>query len=291
MNRYVSAFRQRAVKSLGQHFLVDPSATADIVRRSGAGPDTAVLEIGPGPGVLTGPLLETGARVVVLEKDARAVAFLRGPFSALVGPDAAERLTVIEGDALRHDPAALMREAGVEQARLCAVGNLPYNVATGILKRFLETPPEGFARWTFMFQREVAQRLVAEPGSKAYGSLTLAVAARVEARMVRVLPPGAFAPPPKVDSAVVTFDPYAPARFPDATLAALERVARAAFAKRRKTIRNALKHAIGGTDMTVEQLDAALAQAQIDPRERAERVELDRFVALAQAWGGRGEAA
>ncbi|MEL6182881.1 MAG: 16S rRNA (adenine(1518)-N(6)/adenine(1519)-N(6))-dimethyltransferase RsmA [Myxococcota bacterium] len=278
MSRFIHAFRQRASRALGQHFLNDPQTLSTIARDSLAAPGRLVLEIGPGPGVLTHALLQTGARVVAIEKDRRAVAFLETTFRSMIDQDASDRLTIIEGDALQQPPQQLLAPYG--EPPYLAAGNLPYNVATAILTLFLDHAHH-FERWTFMFQKEVALRLVAKPNSKAYGSLTLAVMARTRPALLRSLPPGAFVPPPKVDSAVVGFDILAPPRLESELQARFEQVARAAFSKRRKTIRNALRY--GLAHIETSSLDAMLTQANIDPRQRAEQLSFDAFVALTQA--------
>lgn len=278
MTGFIQAFHQRASRALGQHFLTDQSALQAIARDTRAAPGRVVLEIGPGPGVLTHALLQTGARVVAIEKDRRAVEFLQTTFRDMIGDDASARLTVIEGDALAQPPHALLD--GVGPQPWLAAGNLPYNIATAILTLFLTDAPH-FERWTFMFQKEVAQRLVAQPNSKAYGSLSLAVAARTDPRLIRTLPPGAFAPPPKVDSAVVSFSVRDTPRLDPALLPTFERLARAAFSKRRKTIRNSLRY--GLSHLTPEALDSLLARANVSPRSRAEQLPFDDFVALTLA--------
>ncbi|OAN75396.1 16S rRNA (adenine(1518)-N(6)/adenine(1519)-N(6))-dimethyltransferase [Sulfitobacter sp. EhC04] len=255
-----------ARKSLGQNFLLDLNLTAKIARQAGDMADCDVLEIGPGPGGLTRGLLSEGARhVLAIEKDSRCRPALDEIAAAYPG-----RLTVLEGDALDIDPLAHL----TPPIRVAA--NLPYNVGTELLIRWL-TPPDWPPYWqslTLMFQREVAERIVAPPGSKAYGRLALLAQWRAEARIVMHLPPGAFTPPPKVSSAVVHLTALAEPRFP-ADAAVLNRVVAMAFNQRRKMLRSALK----GIAPDIEDV---LNAAGIAPTERAEQVPLEGFCALAR---------
>ncbi len=254
-------------KSLGQNFLLDLNLTAKIARQAGDLSTCDVLEIGPGPGGLTRALLAEGARrVLAIEKDARCL-----PALADIAAAAPGRLKVIGGDALSVDP----REHLTPPIRV--VANLPYNVGTELLVRWL-TPADWPPFWsslTLMFQREVADRIVARPGSKAYGRLALLVAWRCDARIVMTLPPGAFTPPPKVSSAVVHLTALPAPRYP-ADAATLERVIAMAFNQRRKMLRSALK----GLRPDVEEV---LRSVGIAPTDRAETVTLEQFCALARA--------
>jgi len=255
-----------ARKALGQNFLLDLNLTARIARAAGDLTACDVLEVGPGPGGLTRGLLAEGARrVLAVEKDERCL-----PALAEIADAAPGRLEVIHGDALKVDPLAHL----TPPIRICA--NLPYNVGTELLVRWL-TPPDWPPVWeslTLMFQREVAERIVAQPGSKAYGRLALLAAWRADARIVLNLPPEAFTPPPKVSSAVVHLTALPEPRFP-ADPAVLERVVAMAFNQRRKMLRSALK----GLGPDVEDM---LRAAGIEPTERAERVGLEAFCALAR---------
>ncbi len=256
----------RAKKALGQNFLLDLNLTARIARVAGDLSGTDVLEVGPGPGGLTRGLLAEGARhVLAVEKDARCLPALAEIAAACPG-----RLTVLEGDALALDPLAHL----TPPIAICA--NLPYNVGTELLVRWL-TPPDWPPVWrslTLMFQREVAERIVAAPGSKAYGRLAVLAQWRCEARIALSLPPEAFAPPPKVSSAVVHFDALPAPRFPaDAKI--LERVVAAAFNQRRKMLRAALKG-------LAPDIEDRLRAAGIAPTDRAEVVPLEGFCALAR---------
>ena len=255
-----------ARKSLGQNFLLDLNLTAKIARQAGPLDACDVLEIGPGPGGLTRGLLSEGARkVLAIEKDSRCL-----PALAEIGAAYPGRLEVIEGDALEIDPRDHLR------APIRVVANLPYNVGTELLVRWL-SPPEWPPFWTsltLMFQREVAERIVARPGSKAYGRLAILAQWRADADIVLGLPPEAFTPPPKVSSAVVHLTARDTPRF-DADAATLSRIVAAAFNQRRKMLRASLK----GVSPDIEE---RLHAAGIDPTARAETIELERFCALAR---------
>ncbi|WP_299692618.1 16S rRNA (adenine(1518)-N(6)/adenine(1519)-N(6))-dimethyltransferase RsmA [uncultured Tateyamaria sp.] len=257
----------RAKKALGQNFLLDLNLTAKIARQAGDLTGTDVLEIGPGPGGLTRGLLAEGARhVLAIEKDARCLPALAEIADAYPG-----RLTVIEGDALRINPLDHL----TPPIRVAA--NLPYNVGTELLVRWL-TPPVWPPFWdtlTLMFQREVAERIVAQPGSKTYGRLAVLAQWRADARIAMSLPPEAFTPAPKVSSAVVHLTALPAPRF-EADAAVLSRVVAAAFNQRRKMLRAALK----GVSPDIED---RLRAAGIAPTDRAEQVPLEGFCALARA--------
>lgn len=252
-----------ANKRLGQHFLLDMNITRRIARAAGDLSDQTVIEVGAGPGGLTRALLEAGARVIAIEKDGRFLPLLE-PLIEWSGG----RLHIQHGDALALDQSAL---AGDGVAHI--VSNLPYNVGTELLVRWLKA-----GRWrgpmTLMFQKEVAQRIVAKPGSDAYGRLAVLAQARCDARLEFTVPARAFMPPPKIDSAIVRLTDRADA-YPH--LDALERVTAAAFGQRRKMLRSALK----SLTLEAEQL---LNTAGIDPTERAENIDQTGFRALADAW-------
>jgi len=267
LREVISTHGLSARKSLGQNFLLDLNLTAKIARAAGDLSRSDVLEIGPGPGGLTRGLLAEGARkVLAIEKDARCLPALEEIAAAYPG-----RLQVIEGDALKIDPLAHL----TPPIRVAA--NLPYNIGTELLVRWL-TPPHWPPFWdslTLMFQREVAERIVARPGSKAYGRLAILAGWRADAQIVLALPPQAFTPPPKVSSAVVHLTALAEPRFPaDAKL--LERVVAMAFNQRRKMLRAALR----GLHPAIEDI---LNSVGIPPTERAEQVSLEGFCALARA--------
>lgn len=256
-----------ARKSLGQNFLLDLNLTAKIARQAGDLTSCDVLEIGPGPGGLTRGLLSEGARrVLAIEKDRRCIPALEEIAAAYDG-----RLEVIEGDALDIDPL----EKLTPPIRVAA--NLPYNVGTELLVRWL-TPKEWPPFWdslTLMFQKEVAERIVAQPGSKAYGRLALLAQWRTDAKIAIHLPPSAFTPPPKVSSAVVHLTALPKPKY-EAPAKTLERVVAAAFNQRRKMLRASLKS-------VAPDIEDRLLSAGIQPTERAEQVTLEQFCALARA--------
>ncbi|MEO0363833.1 MAG: 16S rRNA (adenine(1518)-N(6)/adenine(1519)-N(6))-dimethyltransferase RsmA [Pseudomonadota bacterium] len=254
-----------AKKSLGQNFLLDLNLTGRIARAAAPLGETDVLEIGPGPGGLTRALLANGARrVVAIERDSRCLAALEEV--AARWPD---RLEVIEGDALAVDP----RDHLEGPAQI--VANLPYNVGTALFVRWMGGPdwPPWWSRATLMFQKEVAQRIVARPGEKAYGRLSVLTQWRSEARIAFEVSPKAFTPPPKVTSAVVSIRPSAPVA--DAPADALERTTAAAFGQRRKMLRQSLK--------TLGDAERLLERAGVDGVRRAETLTPEEFCALARA--------
>ena len=257
-----------ARKSLGQNFLLDLNLTAKIARQAGDLSGCDVLEIGPGPGGLTRGLLSEGARrVLAIEKDTRCLPALEQIATAYPG-----RLEVLNADALEIDPLDHLTPP------IKVAANLPYNVGTELLIRWL-TPPDWPPFWqslTLMFQREVAERIVAQPGSKAYGRLAILSQWRADAQIVMHLPPGAFTPPPKVSSAVVHLTALPEPRFP-ADPKILERVVARAFNQRRKMLRAALK----GMSPDIED---RLLSAGIQPTDRAETVHLEQFCALARSF-------
>jgi 16S rRNA (adenine1518-N6/adenine1519-N6)-dimethyltransferase len=256
-----------AKKALGQNFLLDLNLTARIARAAGDLRACDVLEIGPGPGGLTRGLLAEGARhVLAIEKDARCLPALAQIAAAYPG-----RLTVIEGDALAVDPLAYL----TPPIRVSA--NLPYNIGTELLVRWL-TPPVWPPFWqslTLMFQREVAERIVAQPGSKAYGRLAILAQWRCDVRIVLDLPPQAFSPPPKVSSSVVHLTALLQPRFA-ANPATLSRIVAAGFNQRRKMLRASLKG-------VAPDIEAHLAAVGIPATERAEQIGIEAFCALARS--------
>lgn len=255
-----------ARKSLGQNFLMDLNLTSKIARRAGDLTQCDVLEVGPGPGGLTRALLMEGARkVVAIERDNRCLAILEEVSAAY--PD---RLEVIEGDALEVNPLAHLNTP------IRVVANLPYNVGTELLIRWL-TPPEWPPFWqslTLMFQKEVALRIVAEPGSKAYGRLSVLAQWRTDAKLAFELSPQAFTPPPKVTSAVVHLERLEEPRFP-ADAKDLSRTVSLAFGQRRKMLRASLKSL--GKDV-----EDRIREAGIDPTTRAEQVSVEEFCRLSR---------
>ena len=255
-----------ARKSLGQNFLLDLNLTSRIARSAGSLEDVTVIEVGPGPGGLTRGLLSQGAkRVIAIEKDSRCLAALNQIAAYYPG-----RLTVIEGDALEINMAALA------DGPTKVIANLPYNVATPLLVGWLQTEP--WPPWwqslTLMFQKEVAERIVATEADKTYGRLGVLAGWRTRARILFDVSPQAFTPPPKVTSAIVHLEPYAEPMACD--IKKLQRVTAAAFGQRRKMLRSSLK-ALGGD--TAALLDAA----GIKETARAEEIPIAGFVALANA--------
>jgi 16S rRNA (adenine1518-N6/adenine1519-N6)-dimethyltransferase len=256
-----------ARKSLGQNFLMDLNLTGRIARAAGGVAGCDVLEVGPGPGGLTRALLAEGARrVVAIERDSRCIAALEEVAAAYPG-----RLKIIEGDALAVDLSTELTPP------VKIVANLPYNIGTELLVRWL-TPddwPPYWAGLSLMFQREVAERIVAQPGSKAYGRLSVLAQWRAEASIAFEVSPKAFTPPPKVWSAIVTIKPLPKPRFA-ADPEVLQRVVAAGFGQRRKMLRQSLKSvapdAIG-----------LLAAAGVPETLRADATSIEEFCALARA--------
>ena len=269
LREVIATHELAAKKSLGQNFLLDLNLTAKIARLAGDLTGADVLEIGPGPGGLTRGLLAEGARrVLAIEKDPRCMPALAEIAAAYPG-----RLQTINGDALTVNPLEHLNQP------IKIAANLPYNVGTELLVRWL-TPPEWPPFWeslTLMFQREVAQRIVATPGSKAYGRLALLAQWRTDAKIVLELPPEAFSPPPKVNSAVVHLTALPAPRYP-ADPATLNKVVAAAFNQRRKMLRSALKS-------VSPDIEDHLNAVGIKPTERAEQVGLEAFCALARSLG------
>ncbi|WP_424969066.1 16S rRNA (adenine(1518)-N(6)/adenine(1519)-N(6))-dimethyltransferase RsmA [Dinoroseobacter sp. S76] len=267
LREVIATHQLSAKKSLGQNFLLDLNLTARIARVPGDLSAADVLEVGPGPGGLTRGLLAEGARkVLAIEKDARCLPALEQIAGAYPG-----RLEVVNGDALEVDPT------GYLQAPIHVAANLPYNVGTELLVRWL-TPKDWPPFWqslTLMFQREVAERIVAQPGSKAYGRLAILAQWRAEARIALSLPPQAFIPAPKVHSAVVHLRALPEPRYP-ADPAVLSRVVAAAFNQRRKMLRASLKG-------IAPDIEDRLTEVGIDPTRRAETLRLEEFCALARA--------
>jgi 16S rRNA (adenine1518-N6/adenine1519-N6)-dimethyltransferase len=251
-----------AKKSFGQHFLLDLNITRKIARLADLGPGDTAIEVGPGPGGLTRALIETGAGVIAVEKDERFRPLLEELALAAGGA-----LTLVFGDALAIDEAALAGGA----AHL--VSNLPYNVGTPLLIKWL-TGPWTPASLTLMFQKEVADRIAAAPGASAYGRLAVIAQATCEAKLVMDVPARAFTPPPKVDSAVVRLTPRVDRPAPE-RLDALQRATAAAFGQRRKMLRASLKP-LGG--------EALARAAGLDPQARAETIDVASFLRLADEW-------
>lgn len=256
-----------AKKQLGQNFLLDLNLTAKIARSAGDLSGCDVLEVGPGPGGLTRGLLAEGARrVVAVEKDARCLPALAEIAAAYPG-----RLEVLQGDALELDLSAHLT------APVKIVANLPYNVGTELLIRWLSPPvwPPVWSSLTLMFQKEVAERIVAKPRTDHYGRLALLAQWRCNAAVVMTLPPEAFTPAPKVHSAVVHLTALPQPRFP-CDFGVLQRVTAMAFNQRRKMLRSSLKAMGPG-------IEGLLEGVGIPPTARAEEIGLEQFCALARA--------
>ncbi|MCA8886236.1 MAG: 16S rRNA (adenine(1518)-N(6)/adenine(1519)-N(6))-dimethyltransferase RsmA [Hyphomonadaceae bacterium] len=252
-----------ANKGLGQHFLLDLNITRRIARTAGDLAERPVIEVGPGPGGLTRALLEAGAHVTAIEKDARFLPLLEPLIAWSEG-----RLSIVQGDALEVNECDL-----VDDTRADVISNLPYNVGTPLLVKWLKAG-SWRGNMTLMFQKEVAQRIVAKPRSDAYGRLAVLAQARCNARLEFTVPARAFTPPPKIASAIVRLtdldDPYP-------HLDALERVTAAAFGQRRKMLRSALRA------LTPEP-EPLLLEADINPTARAEEIDQMGFRRLTEAW-------
>ncbi len=259
-----------AKKSLGQNFLFDLNLTRRIARAAGPLEGATILEVGPGPGGLTRSLLAEGAaKVIAIERDARCL-----PALAEIGDAYPGRLTVIEGDALEIDERAVLKEHGVkDQVRVAA--NLPYNVGTALLVKWLttETWPPFWSSLTLMFQREVAERIVAKSATPAYGRLSVLANWRTRAKILFDVSRAAFVPAPNVTSAILRIEPLDKPVAP-AALDRLEAVTAAAFGQRRKMLRQSLKSLLS---------EDAIRAAGIDPTLRAEQLDVTELAALARA--------
>lgn len=263
LREIIAAHNLRAEKKLGQNFLLDLNLTDKIVRGAGGLSGMNVIEIGPGPGGLTRSLLKTEAvSVTALEFDPRAIEALQSLQAAANG-----RLTLMQQDALTADLTALV------PAPRAIVANLPYNIATPLLIGWLaqiRNDAGAYNSMTLMFQKEVAERITARPGTKAYGRLSILAGWLCETKKVMDLPPGAFTPPPKISSSVVRFIPRPPEA--DAPpFKAIETLTAAAFGQRRKMLRSSLKD-----------YAAALEACHIDPTMRAEELSIADFISLAK---------
>jgi 16S rRNA (adenine1518-N6/adenine1519-N6)-dimethyltransferase len=257
-----------AKKSLGQNFLLDGNLLDRIARVPGPLAGQTVYEVGPGPGGLTRALLRAGARVVAVERDSRAL-----PALAELAAEADGMLTVIEGDAMAMDAEAVAGPGAH------IVSNLPYNIGTALLTGWLGGTawPPWWASLTLMFQKEVAERIVAAPGDDAYGRLAIFSQWRSKPRIAMTVPRQAFVPPPKITSAVVHIVPSAP--LSAATPARLSALTAVAFGQRRKMLRASLKGLPGA-------LDAMLSQG-VPAEARAETVSVSDFAAAAELLGER----
>ena len=256
-----------ASKALGQNFLLDEQLLGRIAALPGDLTGARVLEVGPGPGGLTRALLRAGAKVTAIEMDRRCL-----PALAELGEAFPGQLSVIEGDAMKLDHGEI-----IEGEAFHVLSNLPYNVGTALFVKWLggEAWPPQWRSLTLMFQREVAERIVAQPGGSAYGRLAVLAQWRAAAKLAMKVHRSAFTPPPKVMSAIVH---VIPGEAPDGVSArTLEKLTEAAFGQRRKMLRQSLKSVPGALD--------ALEAVGIDPTRRAETVSVSEFVALARALG------
>lgn len=261
-----------AKKALGQHFLLDMNITERIARTAGDLAGKPVIEVGPGPGGLTRALLGAGADpLIVIEKDPRFLPLLE-PLVDWSGG----RLRIVVGDALEINAEALLGGATAH-----VISNLPYNVGTPLLINWLKVGAKDGRTWrgpmTLMFQKEVAERIVAKPGQEAYGRLAVLAQAKCNAKIQFIVPPRAFTPPPRVASAIIHLTDLAEP-YPD--LNALERVTAAAFGQRRKMLRSALR-------ALTPDAEALLVEAGLNPTARAEEIDQAGFRALTDAWRAR----
>jgi 16S rRNA (adenine1518-N6/adenine1519-N6)-dimethyltransferase len=259
-------------RALGQHFLIDQGIAQKIVRLADLEPEDCVVEIGPGMGVLTFLMLPLVKKVIAVELDPGMADWLREKAEGMAS------LIVVRQDALGFDFSAAAKAAG---RRLKVVANLPYNISTPVISRLLESR-EALAHFTLMLQREVAQRISASPGNKAYGPLSIFTQLYTSPKIMMRVPPEAFYPSPKVESALVGFEIPELPRIAIGDEGFFQKVVRASFAQRRKTILNSLK----GSSLPLgpgKQIEAALVAAGIDPRRRAETLDLIEFQRLAEA--------
>ncbi|HEX3943532.1 MAG TPA: 16S rRNA (adenine(1518)-N(6)/adenine(1519)-N(6))-dimethyltransferase RsmA [Rhizomicrobium sp.] len=272
MREVIAAHGLAAKKSLGQHFLLDLNLTRRIARAAGALEGVTIYEVGPGPGGLTRALLAEGAaRVIAVERDVRCIPILEEIVATFPG-----RLEIVSADALHLDEIKLFAERGVGEIRVAA--NLPYNVGTALLVKWLsaEVWPPWWQSLTLMFQREVAERLVAQPSTPAYGRLSVLAQWRTRPQILFEVNPRAFTPAPKVTSAVVRIEPLNAPVAP-AKLACLEAVTAATFGHRRKMLRQSLRS-------LAQNVEALLSPAGISPTTRPEQLSVIEFAALARAW-------
>ena len=264
-----------AKKSLGQNFLLDLNLTARIARAAGASEGGTFYEVGPGPGGLTRALLGQGAgRVVAVERDSRCLAALEEIAAAYPG-----RLEVIGGDAMEIDEAALFPPTSQNKGAHIAA-NLPYNVGTALLIKWLtsESWPPFWSSCTLMFQKEVAQRITARPGTEHYGRLSVLAGWRATAKILFDVPRQAFVPPPKITSSVVRLEPR-PKPLAPCALADLEKVTAAAFGQRRKMLRQSLKGLASDAEARIE-------AAGVAPTQRPEELTVEAFASLGRAFTG-----
>ncbi len=272
LREVIAAHGLQAKKSLGQNFLLDLNLTRRIARAAGAHDGGVFYEVGPGPGGLTRALLGEGAaRVIAVERDARCL-----PALADISAAHSDRLTVVGADAMEIDEARLLADCGVTAAVRIAA-NLPYNIGTALLVKWLtsERWPPFWSSLTLMFQREVAERIVAKPDTEHYGRLSVLAQWRTTAKILFDVSRSAFVPPPSVTSSIVRLEPLAEPVAP-AELRDLEQVTKAAFGQRRKMLRQSLKR-------IAPDAEALIRAAGLDPTARAETLSVADFAALARA--------
>jgi len=272
LREVIAAHDLRAKKSLGQNFLFDLNLTRRIARAAGPLKDATLYEVGPGPGGLTRALLAEGAkRIIAVERDERCLPALAEIAAAYPG-----RLQVVAADALKLDEYELLKG---ERVRIAA--NLPYNIGTALLVKWLTTAqwPPFWDSLTLMFQREVAMRIVAKPGGEAYGRLSVLAQWRTKPKILFDVARSAFVPPPKITSSVVRLEPLAEPAAP-ANLADLEKVTAAAFGQRRKMLRQSLKP-------LAPDAEARIRTAGIEPTARPEQLSVAAFASLARAFGAQ----
>ncbi len=262
-----------AKKSLGQHFLFNPTTIDKILDKAGVKKTDLILEIGPGPGVMTERLARRAGHMVAVEKDRRFAEDLKKRFAGQ------PNVTIVEADFLNLDLEKTLK------GRWKVIANLPYNIGTEVIFHLLDFSYL-FESFHLMVQKEVADRLVAKPGSKDYGILSVFSQLFSENKIEMRLPPGAFSPPPKVHSAVVSFRIAEGCRYSIHYLPTFEQVVRSAFGQRRKMIRNSLKSLSLFSD---EAIDEALSRVGILPSRRAETVSIDQFVRLANELSLKGK--
>ena len=269
LREVIAAHDLRAKKSLGQNFLFDLNLTRRIARAAGPLENATLYEVGPGPGGLTRALLAEGAkRIIAVERDERCLPALAEIAAAYPG-----RLQIVAADALKLDEHQLLKSQHVRVA-----ANLPYNIGTALLVKWLTTAqwPPFFDSLTLMFQREVAMRIVAKPGSEAYGRLSVLAQWRTKPKILFDVARSAFVPPPKITSSVVRLEPLAEPAAP-ASLADLEKVTAAAFGQRRKMLRQSLK-------ALAPDAEARIRTAGIEPTARPEQLSVAAFASLARVF-------
>jgi len=260
----------RPKKSLGQHFLVDERILQEIASLAFAGPDDFILEVGPGPGNLTKYLVQKARKVIAVELDSVLARDLPGRVPA-------ENLQVLDANILRID----FNQIRPPNRKLKVVANLPYNISTQVIFKLLETPGV-FSELYLMLQKEVAERVVAAPGGKDYGILSVVAQYHSDPEILMTIGPEAFKPRPKVDSALVKFRVLDQPRLPAKNYDDFKKVVRAAFSLRRKILKNSL--ARSGLGLSPPEVDQLLGRAGIDPQIRPERLSLQKFVELANLW-------